>query len=198
MEELKFTEDDVFTAYRYLKNFAYFDNSSYYLKDIIVKFEGENTLDSIMFSFSEIADQINEWLADPKLFEESIESQIRYLVYPKKITTKEQSGDSCNFKIDGDDDFVIDRISLFIDTELHIHLISVLWTMHIGYKLANDLSKNCYAYKCKLQETKKDQFSLFEPYFVQYSNWRDKALETAEQQLDNKHDVLLLCLDIKD
>ena len=38
---------------------------------------------------------------------------------------------------------------------------------------------------------------LFEPYFKNYQQWRDKGIQAAKQQIDQGNNVLFITLDIK-
>jgi len=206
-----FTVQDVFSAYKKLKHYYYYDNTSLFIRKRIADFEMElhSNNDSPLFNkdyqinarlegfFQRIVDIVNGDLDNIKVY---IEKNVNYKITPKSfhlkktdfITNTPESGP-----------FRLDRINIFFDSKIEIHIMSVLWLMYAGRHLTSFMNKNIYAYVLELTSEESDQkivdgLRLYKPYFIQYQNWRDKALKTANNLLDEKKNVSILGLDIKD
>jgi len=97
----------------------------------------------------------------------------------------------------------LQRVNIFIDADIEIHIISVLWLMHVGRHLSEWVDRDNYAYQLELTGSDDERkvvngLRLYMPYFIQYQNWRDNAIKKSEELLKDKKDVVILSLDIKD
>lgn len=199
---VKFTKEEVFNAYKKLKHYFYYDNTSLFIRQSLAKFE--NSLDFNKGNFHEalwskmenIANKINS-----DEIQKTLNEAIDFRVTPKSfkkskttILTNRSSKDSLR----------VERLNFFIDASIEVHLISVLWLSYVGPYLNKWIDKDNYAYQLELFEDEEEKqgivngLRLYKPYYIQYQNWRDKAIKKAEELLKDKKDTVILSLDIKD
>lgn len=203
MNHSKFTYEEVFIAYKKLKNYYYNDNTSLFIKQRIADFEKiieyeNNFEESLKSKFDEVLSLINS----PKV------NIVKYLrkVIDCKVTPKSVIGRKGNLLTNrtNSEDIMVDRINYFIDAPVEVHLISVLWVTKIGVYINKLIDSDNYAYKLELtedvngDESVVNGFRIFKPYYLQYQSWRDNAIKTAERILSEKKDVVILSLDVKD
>lgn len=191
-------------AYKKLKSSVYFDKTSIILRDKIVDFE--SSIKNIEDYFMEFAKIINDKNKFKKLEKEIINS-ISVLSFPKNLKdrNKIENSDkksvliinSCLKKME------IADVQNFIDMDVRGHILGVLWLMSVGYRLDEKLY--AHSYGNRIRENLYSEFSnnptyspyLFQPYFEQYENWRDNAMEKALEHLKKGQDVIILTLDFK-
>ncbi len=203
MDQSKFTYEEVFFAYKKLKNYYYNDNTSLFIKQRIAEFEegieyGEDFEESLKAKFNDVLLLLNS----PKT------KIVNYLrdVIGCKVTPKSIIGKRGNLLTNrtNSENISVDRINYFIDAPVEVHLISVLWITKIGVYINKLIDGDNYAYKLELTEDVNGNesivngFRIFKPYFLQYQSWRDNAIKTAERILSEKKDVVILSLDVKD
>lgn len=199
----KFTYEEVFLAYKKLKNYYYNDNTSLFIKQRISEFEeeiefGDNFEESLSSKFNEVVSLLNS--SENKIFK-YLQKSIECKVTPKSLAEKKRN---VLTNRTNSDEIVVERLNYFIDVPVEIHLISVLWIMHIGVHINKLIDEDNYAYKLELfqdlDETENlvNGLRIFKPYFLQYQSWRDSAIKTAERVLSEKKDAVILSLDVKD
>ena len=191
-------------AYKKLKGALYFDKTQSPLVWQIVKFEEEN----IEEAFSELEQALTTKLSDEwKEYSEKILKKIDTYVYPKKLQNLCDS--QVIFNTDNEP-IQLEKAQYFIKMPVIGHILGVLWILTVGLHLdnrnttessrmyehsyGNRLRKNLYNAEGNYIA---DTPYLFEPYFSQYTCWRDTALDCARQRLDNKQDALILTLDLR-
>jgi hypothetical protein len=205
MENQIFSAKDVFSAYKKFKHYVYYDSSSLFLRKKIAEFE--NTInvgyeasytDAFLLKMEEIAKDIS--CRNLRWWSKYFNSNISHRITPKSFIKRDPV--ILTNKIETDLLF-LDRVNIFIDATIEVHIISVLWIMFAGRYLNSRFDEHNYAYKLELNDYEDDQsvvngLRLYKPYFIQYQTWRDKALKKAQQLLDEKKEVVILGLDIKD
>lgn len=195
--------DQVFNAYKKLKHYYYYDNTSILIKEKIAEFESStfedssDILDYKNILYNKVCAYFNLLLNE----NESISNDINITLLPKKISEDKLKINTNNFK--ANDKIKVDRLNIYIDAPIEAHIISLLWLMFVGRFLENEILDNSYANKLELNIDLNDHlpyenFKIFKPYFVQYQLWRDEAIKKAETLLDEKKNVTILSLDIKD
>ncbi len=198
----KFTFEEVFLAYKKLKNYYYNDNTSLFIKERIADFEndiafGEDFEESLNEKFKDIVDLLNS----KKRLSDFIKSEINYRVTPKSLMVRQRNVLTNRTNLE---DIAVERLNYFIDAPVEIHLISMLWIMNIGVYLNDVIDCDNYAYKLELYKDYDENQKLvnglrvFTPYYLQYQTWRDNAIKEAERVLEDKKDVVILSLDVKD
>ena len=189
-------------AYKKLKSSVYFDKTQLKLRDDIVNFESDNDLS---IEFSVMWDTIN---SDKKFdsFCEDIIKSISFLSYPKSVNYDKIDDNLKYNKVISNlpnNDVYIDNPQYFIDMNVRGHILGVLWIMLVGYRIDKQVYMNSYGNRIRKQLynelSNQPTYSpyLFEPYFMQYESWRDKALDNAKKVLNNGQDVVVLTMDFK-
>lgn len=99
---------------------------------------------------------------------------------------------------------IIEDLQHFIEMDVRGHILGVLWIMEFGRRLEELCFKNARGNRLRTSliwneggDLINNSPALFESYFAQYSLWRDEGLSCAEDMLKNKHDVLVVTLDLK-
>lgn len=205
---------DIFEAYKRLKNYAYNDNTMLFLKKEIAEYECQNILPQTnewMTNDKELKDWEDKltklWnplisaINDPdkhKQYLDGIYNKIKCKIYPKfKQATKNQNSFITNeIKLSEFDD-----VNFYIDAPVEIHLISILWMLKVGKEFAKN---NSYSYGNKTiwerdnesEEHEKYLLSIYENYPKQYSKWRDKALDCAEELHKKGKNATIVGIDI--
>ncbi|MGF7039738.1 reverse transcriptase domain-containing protein [Mucilaginibacter lappiensis] len=200
----EFYPEEVFSAYKKLKHYYYYDNTSLFLRQRIAQFEDEidKSCDNMDFNdaFVKWTEKFATQLNTKKNWKAYFTKNIEYKLTPKSFKKKTYSyltNRSEKEKLE------IERINTFIDAPIEVHIIAVLWLMHAGRFLVNLVDQDNYAYQLELDGEEDEQkvvngLRLYKPYFIQYQNWRDNALKKAEQLIEDKKDIVILSLDIKE
>ncbi len=186
-------------AYSKLKAYVYYDNFNLFLRKQLSDFEADNT--DLVQVFQILTDDINQYLKNGDL-SESISNKIEkigYFIIPKSFKSKESNGsklisnkDSKNYKID--------KITQLFKGDIELHIISTLWIITQGVKLQSKIGPDNYGYHLPVSKKTgkiESEKLLFTKYFEKYQEWRDKGIRCAKQQIDEKNNVLLISLDIK-
>src|SRR6185312_2899740 len=190
-----FTTQEVFLAYKKLKHYYYYDNTSLFIRQCIVEFEKSvehlsgDYSDNFRQKISQITNEINK--KDLDEWKAFFAKNVNYRITPKSFYKKEQLFISNRTN---EQALALDRINIFIDAPIEVHLISVLWIMHVGKFLTSYIDEDNYAYKLELTDRNYNEeidhgLRLYKPYFIQYQDWRDNAIKKAEQLLSEKKDV---------
>ena len=205
-EEFELTEDNLEQAYLYLKNYAYYDNCNFFLKQKIAEFEDD--------SYEEKIKELAQFLNDENSlknddFEKWLDS-IDCYVLPKSVSRPEdhdnngKEGGLVISNVTSSAKYHVDRVDYFISASVELHIIDVLWSLIVGPILEDDLSECCYgnrideSVKTFTQERySRNARSLFKYYVKQYGSWRDQALSVATDIHKNNENVALLSLDLK-
>ncbi|WP_442264831.1 RNA-directed DNA polymerase [Tenacibaculum sp. ZS6-P6] len=189
---------DLEYAYRKLKSYIYHENFSLDLRMKISEFERDRDVDE---KFRLLAKKISNYINNKELCD--LFSEITYSVFPKRIEKNTISENSSFYFSNSNiqDSYQVTKITPFINCPVEIHVISVLWIMKIGKNLDFHLSKNCYGNILQRDEEQvfdNNSIHLFEKYFNKYNEWRDNAIKKAKEIHNQKNDVAILNLDIKE
>ena len=205
----KITNQQAYEAYRKLKNYFYFDNTSLFIRNQIAEFErdfhpskGEVDVKSVFEKKLEGVLKVLNENDDNQL--ESYLNQMYFRYYTKTVE-KPNGTDEDKFIINRplDEDIIVNRLNLIVDAPVEIHIICVLWLMVVGIHFRKAINKHNYANKFMLtdEEDNDDErhtgLQLYQPYYIGYQKWRDTALSTALELLDDKKDATILSLDVK-
>lgn len=192
----KFIED----AYRKLKGSVYLDKTVPFLRMRIVDFERGEVEKKIEYIYEALRDEA-KW----EIFKANILDTIQVLTFPKTIEVKSDNaieGEPIVISNISGTDVMIEKYNNFIDMSVEGHILGILWILTIGYKMDNDLYRNCYGNRLNdnlvfdNQKTTASP-SLFKPYFSQYENWRNQGLKKAEGIVNNqKKSVIITILDL--
>lgn len=216
------TYQDIYDAYRKLKTFVYYNGQPLTLRNKLSEFEikmleGENqnksAKEDFIIKFKKQTDSLlgllnNDDEKNSKLFEGWLKD-IGYSIVPKQL--KETSNEVSEHFISNEvpiEDYKVEKCNFIIDAPIEIYIISTLWTIKLGRRLHNHISRDNYAYRLsifdgieKTDDEKYDSVSsglmLYDPYFIGYQQWRDNGLNKVSHALNNKENAVILSLDIK-
>ena len=189
------TLEHIRSAYKKLKSYLYYDNTMLFLKLKLAKFENKlkNNEDK---EFRKILNIIE----DEKELLEYL-NKISYNIIPKSIrTVDEESLDNEIFTNLTDNNVNIEKINIFIDCPIELHIISVLWIMFVGKNLDSELSNNIYGYRLEKIDNNfsLNSYKLFYKYYEKYSSFRDNAVKEALYLHKQNKNVTFVNLDIKE
>ena len=205
-ENFELTENVVRRAYLYLKNYAYYDNLNFFLKQKIAEFE----CGSFDVKIKKLALLLHdENFTTNSVFLEWLES-IDCHVLPKSVyRTEDRDGKDEEdglviSNVTSSSEYHVDKVNYFISASVELHIIEVFWCLVVGPVLEKDLSECCYGNRLDVsatifsqQKNVENSRSLFKYYVRQYGSWRDQALGVATNIHKNNENVALLSLDLK-
>lgn len=196
-------------AYKKLKASVYYDKTQALLRDNIVTYEKEYEFDSKRLNsrFIELNNILTDEIGESwQKYSQDIIDGIFVRCLPKKMYVKnaknaENSNDLVNVIINmRTSNATVSETQSFIDMPVEGQLLGILWTMTIGKVLAGKEYKHSYGNRLSKRMTESAEDSpfspyLFEPYFAQYENWRDRGIEIARNFLDKGENVIILMMD---
>lgn len=180
----EFTLQQVYTAYRRLKNHFYFDNSNLLMRMKIAEFEKgldfapsprgsmkkrnknpkkeiEKLLQPLVHILNSLYDSMTEdgnIVLDFDANEEMKKNlhEISCYPIPKELKNDDKNDGSYHFITNklSSDEIGVEKCNFMIDAPIFIHIISVLWIEMIGTKLYPHISKENYAYDLNVTEDK--------------------------------------------
>ncbi|MFN9109169.1 MAG: RNA-directed DNA polymerase, partial [Bacteroidota bacterium] len=212
----KITKDELKEAYIKYKAHVYHDSSELYQRRKLAEFETGLLSDELWFGSTPYGsgfetinlevdkkfDKILDWLNShhtKKGFNQFLDD-INLLFLPKKFVRKDEEENFITNKRVFDT-YEIDRVTVFADIPVELHLVTVLWIMRYGYKLDAKLDMCCVGNRLLLNKSNNAVIKgsgLFKPYFTQYQKWRDNAVEEAQRKLHSGSKVAFINLDLKD
>ena len=185
-------------AYKKLKSNVYFDKTALILRNKIVEFESDFDIDS---SLKKLHKDFVDPVRREKLFNEIL-SSISFSSFPKKLKT-ENNKENDDVIINNFSPHIVkvDKEQYHIDMDVRGHILGVLWVMLIGYRIDKNLYMHSYGNRVK--ENLYNEFSgdityspyLFKPYFRQYENWRDNAMDKAQNLINSGQDAIIITMD---
>ncbi|TDO94101.1 reverse transcriptase (RNA-dependent DNA polymerase) [Halanaerobium saccharolyticum] len=195
-------DEPVEQAYKKLKSYIYYDNTLNILRHKISEFETGEDFEKKLGKVSKILNDLDSVEDFAKIIEEY---QIDKTIMPKGISLEDELHSEDEEKFITNDfeasGYKAERTKYLVDADIEIHIIAVLWVMKVGYKLENNFSNNSYGYKLELSKENNNQIAkglkLFKPYFYQYQDWRDNALDAAQALTKRGKDTAIIGLDIK-
>lgn len=197
-------------AYLKYKSYVYYDGNELFQREKLAKYEIDDcnvkrniSSDKLLEKkLIHLASSIEFYTDDINIETVFGEISMRYLPKNFKNSEKDDSKNS-NFITNRrvNDMYELEQVIVMADLSVEWQLISVLWIMKYGYLLDGMLDDACKGNRLELDRESgklKSGGSLYKPYFVQYQNWRDDAVDTAQHSLENGNDVAFVELDIKD
>lgn len=206
--EMTISMQDVYEAYRKLKNYFYYDNTSLTIRYKIADFERQfyvedrsSFKDKFSKAMSGVLSIVNDEDKDGILMEDLL-GQISFNYITKSVDNPQNENEKGLLVTNRSTDSSINvsKLNMLIDAPIEIHIISMLWLIYVGKHFGKLLEKNNYAYLFDYDDENDDLhhgLQLFKPYYRGYQKWRDTALTTATWLLDEGKDASILCLDIK-
>ena len=188
-------------AYKKLKNSIFFDKSNVITRNDLVEFEygdqWENKLKDLAASLTDSA----KWESKEK----EILEAINIFTLPKTISnTTDKEKSKVIFNKNHNEKINIKDFQYMIDMPIEGHILGVLWILLIGRYLDEDGKMYKHSYGNRLRRSmfkkgKKPTYypGMFEPYFSQYTAWRDNGIDIAREHLDKGDDIIILTMDLQ-
>lgn len=218
---MRVTDQDIYDAYRKFKTFVYYNGQPLTLRNKLAEFEikmleGEiqnnYAREDFIRKFKNQIDSLSGLLNnDDEKYTKDFEGwlkEIKYSLVPKQLkdtNVVEKYFISNEVPIE---DYVVQKCNFIIDAPIEIYLISTLWTIKLGQRLHNHISRDNYAYRLSIfdgvEKPDNEKYAhvssglmLYDPYFIGYQQWRDNSLKKVSQALNDKENAVILSLDIK-
>jgi hypothetical protein len=194
-------DDFVWQAYRMLKQDCYYDTTDLFLRGRLSEFEKSGSFDheinNVKVVVQELAagkpadalPKIQKWL-----------KEISFHCLPKSVAFSQDASDKFISNVRVQESYPIEHVNYFINAPMQLHLLDFLWCMTVGPIFDRKLDELCLGNRLEYVDDEMRETSsghLFKIFHRQYSKWRDDAIRCASALLDQKLDVLLVSLDIK-
>lgn len=187
--------NNVKSAYRKIKNDIYFSNNVHY-KKMVADFESKDNFEDC---FKIIADIYN---GNENLFKKYL-NKIKIFALPKKFKLRSEKDENNNKIVYGSYNVdEVETVNFFIDAPIEIFILDAMITLDLGKVChENDIITCDATYgnvlsSYKLYDLEIDNSTFFDPYFYNYSSWRNEAFSFIEKNND-KMDLVLINYDIK-
>lgn len=214
----KISKEEIKEAYIKLKSYIYYDTTELFQRRKLAEFETGLLDDDYLFGhkktpysngifnmnvkLEEKFDKIVEWINrhnKENTFEQFL-AEINLIYLPKKFN-KADDGDNFLSNQRISDKYEIEKVTVFADIPIELHLVTILWLTQYGYLLDTKLDESCVGNRLVLNKSKDGIVKgsgLFKPYFSQYQKWRDQSVDEAQRKLQNGSKVAFINLDLKD
>jgi len=194
-------------AYRKLKNYYYYNKNFIIMRDKISEFENntevmDNTFKALALHLSKPKSKAS------KTFFEDLYGKIDFYSVPKKFETINIQKENRPVSNTLSRDKKMKTVNFFVNMPIELHIIDTLWTLFIG-KVADDneiITSDVYGNTIlesvingsnTEEEINYQSGRLFNIYFYQYSEWRNRAFATLESNHKMKKDSVLISLDLQ-
>ena len=186
---LNIKKEEVKLAYIKLKSYAYYNRARVTLLGKILEFEDERIDEKLENLYREFIDNEDNWCMEEWI------GQVGIVCEPKKVkASKEQGNIISNLPMQ---QAIVHQVNYSVDMPIALHMFSIIWIMRYGKIIDDNLQDAVYANRLR-DDLQVYKTSLFDPYYKGYKKWKEDALIRIEKSLDEKNNVVSLCLDIKD
>lgn len=192
-------------CYRKYKSYVYYSSGMSFKKQEIAAFEQDPE------KFEEHLSSLeNALLHDDRVYFSKLLHRIQYRVLPK-LSPDLKQGDELVISNEDLDNLQINKVNFFISLPVELSILDVLWTL-IFYRicLANSDEINSFSYAnvidenvfCQrdgiLESINFSSYQLFKPYYRNYIQWKNDAIDAAKKNYENKEDSTIFSLDLKE
>ncbi len=191
-------------SYLRLKSYYHYNKNYIFMKEKIASFEEDEN------AMEETFDLLSRLLQNPDQYASIIDEwlgRISYYILPKAI--KKETSDGIIVTDDEKENTIVNKVNFFIKMPFELYLLDTLWCLLLG-KIVSDsnaLEYGCYGNcieKYVTYNKEKDFYKsinfdksrLFCIYFPKYCEWKNAAINAAEEFTES-HDMALVTLDIK-
>jgi len=192
---------NIIQAYKKFKSHIYNDNTLLHVRISLAKYEKQKDFQEKLNTLEKLISSAQ--IGDLEFIQPYID-EIKFIITPKKIASKKNDSENTTQNVYTNEKslpfYHIDDYNIFIDCPIELHLISVLWILHIGHKLDEELEANIHGYRLSRNSDKnieENSYKLFEKYHERYLQFRDGALRKAIDLHKHNLDTTLINLDIK-
>jgi len=127
MDYYDFGKDMIFTAYKKVKHYYYYDNSTFITRKRMAKFEQEHLAG---LQKPELKDKLKQ-LVDTELRKIMLHN-IDIVPYPLPKKIRKPTNDIISNYRDKGEQFEVERLVVLADASVEVHIISTLWVMYVG------------------------------------------------------------------
>lgn len=180
----------VIKAFTKLKSSLYYEKNNLHLRQQMVDFCSEE--------IGQKLDNLANRLSNGDSFDDELK-KIGLFLLPKKIKSTQSDPNILSNSFDFNKN-EIERLMIYADIPIELHIVAILWVMLFGSKLDKELDQYCWGNRLIIDEDTEEIKAgrhLFKPYFKQYQQWWSKAIDEANHLLENKENVCILNLDIQ-
>lgn len=200
---MKYSIEDIESAYRKFKNNIYYSTGNLYYRKKIAEFECSDR-NNISNKINLIAErklrQLMEWLNKDELNINRYRNKIKFHAIPKGARPKseEDSNESSVTHNTQTKESIVDRVTYLIDVPVEIHIISTMWVIANGMQYQKEYTKYNYGNILTDQTSlSTDSLRLFRPYFYCYQKWRDNSISVVRDEVKSGNNVTMISLDVK-
>ena len=214
----KVSKEELKEAYIKLKSHIYYDTTELFQRKKLAEFETGLLGDKYLFGSKktpyandifnltvELDDKLEKivgWINNNKKAKgfDIFLDEINLIYLPKKFK-KADEGENFLTNQRISEEYEIEKVTVFADIPIELHLVTMLWLTKFGYKLDAKLDESCVGNRLLLNKSKDGIVKgsgLFKPYFSQYQKWRDQSVEEAQRKLQNGSKVAFINVDLKD
>lgn len=194
-------------AYKKLKSYYYYDKSILYNKMRLAMWESdEKTMNNCIYELARFLTTIEGDL-DQQYFN-VLMKKIDIIPMPKAFQDINGSQKLLSNVVEKDQN--LSKVNFFVKAPVELLILDAIWMLMIS-KIAFDqksIPRDAYANSLKVWQIFNKNSDLiegidfksnraFNPYFEQYSAWRNNAFKVVQDRYNIEHDSILISLDIK-
>ncbi len=192
-------------SYKKLKAYYYYNKNFILMREKIANFEQNE--DKMMQTFNKLAECLaHHRKKTNKEYLDNLIKRIDFYVLPKKFDFPDKDKKTIVTNITRNKN--LKTVNFFIDMPIELHILDTLWTLFLGkisyeeglllYNVyGNTLVDNVIYDKTNLFNINFENNRLFNMYFYKYSDWRNNAFKSLEQNYEAQKDSVMISLDIK-
>lgn len=194
------SNSDIEEAFLKLSSYIYFEKQNLHLREQLAVFINENR------DWKGYLSTILGDIQDVEQFMNKFKNKIDLIVLPKTV----QKDDKCFSHEQVSGNFYtnqiylqpasIEKLSIFINLPIELHVLTVLWIMKYGTYLDQELSTHCLGNRLHLDKNKNviRSRTLFYRYEKQYQKWWSDGIKEAKTLFEKKEDVTIVNFDFKE
>jgi len=197
--------DVLIGCYRKYKSYVFYSSGMSFKKKDVAEFEADSETFEKSISSLESALRTEDRIYFSKLFR-----QINYVVLPK-MSLDTKSKNDLVISNEDPDNLTISKVNFFISLPVELSILDVLWTL-IFYRIcltsSNEINSFSYANIIDdsvfvqrdgiLESINFSSYKLFKPYYRNYIQWKNQAINIAEGNYGNEQDSTIFSLDLKE
>ncbi len=194
-------------AYRKLKSYYFYNKNFIVMRDKISCFENDSK------SMDKTLELLALYLSRPgtinaKIYFDNLYSKIDFYIMPKKFDSVDIENKNRPVSNTISRDKKMKTVNFLIDMPIELHILDTLWTLYLGKFVEDNHMLSTDVYGNIIKKSVVSDFNnnegidyqtnqLFNNYFYQYSNWRNKAFDALEQNYKKGQDSILISLDLQ-
>lgn len=192
--------DSIKSAYRKLKSYIYYDNTSLLLRRQLAEYEASGEIEK---KLQELSSLVLDFSSNTQYWEALAKSASYWTMAKSFVDPIEDAMPGVITNTEGGENYEVDRCTHIINAPIELHICCAWWVIKRGYLLQEMMDIPPYANLIEIQKSSDgasvvDGLRLYRPYFHQYQKWRDRAIGAAKRLISDERDALIIGLDFKD